>query len=700
MKQPLRVWSIYRKELVEILRDRRTLTAMVVIPVVLYPVLMLGFIRVAETEQSWLSAQRFVVQVENADQARRLGEIIETARARREEAESVRATFDIRVGASLPDAADAQVQLFVRIAESQPARPAPPGPPRLLITIVYNEVDARSRTAMEQLGRLTDLYRRECTRRSLEDLIRPEAGPQAAAEFARVMLEPVEVRFVSTATERQRGGWALAQFIPIVLVLMTITGSVYPAIDLTAGERERGTLETLMVTPVPTLYIILGKFLVVATVGILTAVLNVASVGATIHLSGLTRTFAEDMPIQIPLSALPVIVLCMIPFALLFAAILVAVCSFARTFKEAQNYVMPVILGALVPAMVVTLPSFRLTGGLLVLPVGNMVLLARELFQQTCTPFQVLIVLLTTTLYAAAALGVAVRLFGQEAVVFADAGSYRALFHRRYFRPQPCPTRTAALMLAAVLFPLSFYANTGLHALLGQDLTRMLAWLAVLQFAGLFVLVPLAVAAYCKLDLRETFGLRLPPARAWLAALLLGASCWVPAAQVAAWMPANEAMIEAGRRLQQELAARPLWMLILLLAAAPAVGEEWLFRGFVLSGLSAGRGRWAGILATAAIFAVYHFAFERLAVTFGIGLLLACLVRQSGSILPAVLLHALHNGLLLGVVTHAPALARRLGLGDDTTAARLPLHVLVPGMACFLLGLGLLVGLRPRRRAT
>src|SRR5207253_7727759 len=123
----------------------------------------------------------------------------------------------------------------------------------------------------------------------------------------------------------------------------------------------------------PTMHLIVGKFFVVATIGMITAALNVASVGATMHFSGITRALSAEMPVEIPISVLPVVLLCLIPFALLFSAVLLAVCSFARTFKEAQNYIMPVMILSLIPAFTTTMPSVRLERGLLVMPVGNMV---------------------------------------------------------------------------------------------------------------------------------------------------------------------------------------------------------------------------------------------------------------------------------------------------------------------------------------
>ena len=117
---------------------------------------------------------------------------------------------------------------------------------------------------------------------------------------------------------------------------MTITGAIYPAIDLTAGERERGTLESLMSTPVNVLDLVVGKFLVVTTVAIMGATLNLASVTATVYFGGFDRVIATTGG-ALPIGTMVLILLCLIPFAVLMSAIMIAVCSFARTFKEAQN---------------------------------------------------------------------------------------------------------------------------------------------------------------------------------------------------------------------------------------------------------------------------------------------------------------------------------------------------------------------------
>ena len=561
-----------------------------------------------------------------------------------------------------------------------------PLPTRMEVEIIYNEVNVRSRAAMEEFSDLLTEIRRLVTRECIARILGRGLGQTPSHVDVDVILNPLEVTMTSPATPHQRGGWALGQIIPIILVLMTITGAVYPAIDLTAGERERGTLETLMATPVPTLYLIVGKFLVVATIGLLTATLNLASVGATMHFGGVMRAITAEMPVAFPYAVLPVILLCMIPFALLFSAILVAACSFARTFKEAQNYVMPIIIGAMIPSMIVALPTVRLEGAMMVLPVGNMVLLTRELFQQTCSWPAVAVVLLSTSLYAVAAIAVAARLFGQEAVLFVDAGSYKTLLRRRFFRPALRPSAAQALMAAAILFPLSFYAQGWLFDDTTEQFIEKLKWVAAVQFAGLFVLLPIALSLYLKVDVVSAFRLRPPRARTCLAALLLGLSSWALAHELLLLQPTSEALIEFGREIEPQLADAPVWLVLLLLAVAPAVAEELFFRGFLLSGLSTAMRKWPAILTSADIFGVFHFMVERMPLTALMGIAIGYLCWQSRSILPCMLFHAMHNAWPM-VLARLPETARWFGMvneSGDATHLRMP--VLIAAVGTLLLG--------------
>ncbi len=710
MSSRSRIVAIYRKELIDILRDHRTMLAMVIVPVVIYPVLMLGFIRMAESEGARLRTQTFHVRVADEPTRELLRGIIDDVQAATKEEQRPQPKFSITAGSADEEVLSDEVQLVVGLDLRDNPVPAIELHPmyRLKVGIVYNEVDVRSRTAKEELAAIFERNNASTREQALLQILGTPETQDAARQRIEFILNPIAIESKSIATERQLGGWALGQVVPLVLVLMTITGAIYPAIDLTAGERERGTLETLMVAPVPVFTLIVGKFLVVASIALLAAILNVLCVGVTMHLGGLTSVMASQMSVEIPYETFPIIIFCMIPFALLFAAILVAVCSFARSSKEAQNYVMPVIIGAMVPAVSVLLPTVRLEGITLVLPVGNMVLLTRELFQQTYTWSQVFIVVLSTTLYASAAVAVAAKLFGQEAVLFADAGSYKTLIRRESFLPSVRPSAAQALLLVALLFPASFYAQSFLGQLGGGDFLWTQSVLVAVQFGGLFLVLPLVVAWYLKNQVKTTFLLALPSVFAWIGALLIGVSSWAMAREMIAWqsyvMPISPILHDASKAIEAQLVAAPLGLVLLMMAVVPAVTEEWLFRGYLLSGLASTFRKWAAIAVSGFLFGVFHFHVDRIPLTFALGMLMAYLCWQSRSLGPAILAHALHNGISVTMLCRPEWFTwmRFPDVPEEAVAPHLPVHVLIPTAACFVLGIVIftLLPSRPARETS
>ena len=694
-----RIRTIYVKELIDILRDRRTLIAMIVVPIVLYPLLMLGSVQAVSYQKEAMEQEALVIGVAGDRHRIMLSQLIQfdaAALAR----EKARLDPESDEAKELPTPLDdAKVQVFDSLEDLQQAireRQIPVGivfDGETLVDSIERQVkvhvhadyeEPRGRTAGR---RVEELIHR--TNERLQDSRLDERG------LPKSFLVPYTVETVNLAAPSS----ILGQILPLILILMTITGAIYPAIDLTAGERERGTLESLMVCPVPVIDLIVGKFLVVTTVAILGAALNLGSVTATVYFGGFDKLIASTGG-HVPIAKMLFILVALIPFAVLMSAIMIAVCSYARTFKEAQNYVTPVILAVLIPGGIAALPATRLEGIMLVMPVGNMVLLAKELLLGAAVgPWEVVMVLLSTTLYAGAAVAVAANVFGQESVVFADSGSLRGAFTRRMMKPSARPSVSMSLLVTALLFPTWFFVQSALSPGLDETAVGQLygtAWLMPL----LFVLLPVAILIYWKVDIVNTFSLRMPRAWHFVAAILIGLSAWVPAHEVnvlqQSLLGTPETVVQSAERLVEALKLLPPATALLILALLPAVCEELLFRGFLLGGLRSSTGKWSAIVASAAVFGVFHFFVFRFAVTAGLGVILAYLCWQSRSILPAMVTHALHNTLgVLSVIK--PEWQRVIGLPDDpdstTEWAHLPLWLILVGS--FVLILGLYLASRP-----
>lgn len=725
-----RVGVIYRKEMVDALRDRRTLVAMVIAPLLLYPLLMIVVVQALQIQKARLERQRYRVAVPDAAHAAWLNELLarESQAASQPEASSsapfpvaaasgqspvtsrasepaaggadeprgrpgfsarvVADQFDVRVADQDPTAllSDQQVQVVLRV------EPAPRGeerePPNRQVRIYFDSAEVQSEVAYDALARVVDHQ----ADRIVTDRLK-------ARGIERSMMSPLRIEARSLASPQKVGGALLGQIMPFLLVIMTITGAIYPAIDLTAGERERGTLETLVAAPVPMIEIVAGKFLVICTITIVITTLNLLSIGATVQFGGLADALARHGGgvSSVPVRVLPLVLGTMIPLAVLFSGVMLATCSFARTFKEAQNYMMPVMIGVMIPAMIVSyMPTLRLEGVLTVLPVANVVALIRELFLGKFNVTAIVLVLGSTTLYAGAAVLAAARLFGQEAVLFTDVAGLRAMVMRRFFRPRPRPSAAAALLLLAVIFPLQFYWQS---SMIGPDAEPgQVYWVIVAQQALFFAAPAVLVAWYLRLNVLTTLSLRTPSPSAMLGAILLGLGILPISTQLSRLQLrvfpslADEAGLEALQHLVTTGASLPVALLVF--ALTPAVCEELLFRGFLLAGLR-DRVRTAPLcMVVGLLFGLFHVIAAKLLVTALLGMVLALLCRRSGSIYPAMAAHLLNNGIAV-VAARNESLAAWLAMTDDSVS-RSPVWLLPTAAVCAALGLGVILSGRRR----
>jgi len=210
-----------------------------------------------------------------------------------------------------------------------------------------------------------------------------------------------------------------------MVILLCFTGAMYPAMDLTAGEKERGTMETILSSPVSRSDLVLGKFSLVLSASLATAALSVISMSVSFwaaqHFNALNFGNSKDpdtLHIQIGLSAALSVFLMAIPIAVLFSAALLTISLFAKTYKEAQSYLTPMTFVVVIPAVAAMLPGVDLTPKLALVPILNVSLLCKELVASTYHWNYISIIFASTCVYAAAALFIAIKMFQRESVLF------------------------------------------------------------------------------------------------------------------------------------------------------------------------------------------------------------------------------------------------------------------------------------------
>jgi sodium transport system permease protein len=247
----------------------------------------------------------------------------------------------------------------------------------------------------------------------------------AAKNLPEAVLKPFEVKQENVAPPEKVSGAAFGGLIGYMVILLCMTGAMYPAMDLTAGEKERGTMETILSSPISRMHLVLGKFFLILTAALGTAALSVLSMGVSFsvlsHYAGQTaggRAAAATFLLKLGPKAVFSVFFMALPVAVLFSATLMTIALFAKTYKEAQSYLTPMTFIVIIPAVAAMLPGVELTPKLSLIPILNVSLLCKELVTGTYHWNFITIIFLSTCVYAAAALFIAIKMFQRESVLF------------------------------------------------------------------------------------------------------------------------------------------------------------------------------------------------------------------------------------------------------------------------------------------
>jgi sodium transport system permease protein len=198
-------------------------------------------------------------------------------------------------------------------------------------------------------------------------------------------------------------------------------GTLHPAMDLTAGEKERGTLETILASGVTRRDLVLGKFFLVLTMSLITAVMSVTSFGVTVffakgYMADMTRGYAYT----VGAGAIFGMLVMVLPLAVFFSGVVLAVSVYAKSYKEAQHQTGPLMMAAILPAVISMLPGMELTPKLAMVPILNVCLVAQELFTGSYPWGSMAIAFASSCVVAGLALHAAVDRFQREEVLFRE----------------------------------------------------------------------------------------------------------------------------------------------------------------------------------------------------------------------------------------------------------------------------------------
>jgi len=649
-------WSnikvIFRRELRDQLRDRRTLFMVFVLPVILYPalsILMVSLISQGKARLESLDYKVGIVGVENAPGLLDLDDkkhfpvrLFVPDKPRKQATGAGPAPEDVQRrqrlhvmtdGATLDMLETGEIHVLVTFGKDFKLDEQKSAP----VTIHYDSADEKSRTAAKAVREVLRRWNGELRLARLGGLGKP-------IDF----INPIRLEDLDIATPAEAGAARLSSMFAFLLVIMALTGAFYPAVDLCAGEKERGTMETLLISPATRSEIVMGKYLTVMLASVATAVLNLAGMGVTAwHLMNVAARSTAGTPIEFSINPLSIawMLVLLVPLAALFSASCLAMSTFARSTKEGQYYLTPLFIIVFPLVLITMTPGLELNPLLACVPVTGTALLLKELMQghyQTGYLYA-LPVLASTTFYAYLALHWTVGLFRRESVLFREAEKLdmklwaKSLLVDKGATPSPGAAFAAALLIAGLMFFMAPRLSE----------TNLPTMSLMMQLA--FVLTPvLVMTGFLTSSYRRTLLLRWPGVTWMAAAVVLAITVQPLIVEFFHWLMQYVTVPEELKKIERALhEARDKMPLLLLtgLALAPGVCEELTFRGFVLNGVLRSHRVGGAIFISALLFAAVHLNPIQFPNALVLGLLLGLLAVRSGSILPGILFHAIHNGI-------------------------------------------------------
>lgn len=615
--------TLVEKEMLDVLRDKKTVVMMLVVPVILYPLIFIGAMQVMAMISSNMEEQNYRIAVDAEDEGAILHELTQYDDSSYTITIVDPESIDDYESALQNEELDVYVHGDVKDGELQ-------------YDVYYISSVTNSSYAMNIVMDVFDEYREELTRGKIKD----------AGLDIHEILEPISYQKQDTASNEQSLGSIMGSILPFMLVVSLIMGTMYPAIDTTAGERERGTLETILTLPVSNRQLIVSKFLTVAVIGMVSALLNIISMGGIAVymykvLDMQTDVASFDMGKFYP--AILVGILTIFAFSLFISAVTMCVTSFAKSYKEANNYITPLMLVVMFTGYIGFIPNVELTQTMAMIPVANICLLIKNILVFKIDYMIIAMVLISNIAYAVFAILFLSKIYDSEAILFGDGKGGLQLFEKREnLQKGGVPTVSDVWFVVALTIVLVLYAGSMLQLKFGLG--------GVFGTQLIILLVPLAVVLYTKKDIRQTYGFHSAGVRDFAGAffVILGMypfNIVISYALISLFPQSADNVVTTFSAIMDGNVVS----VFLVIAVAPAICEEMLFRGLIYNSMKEKYRVSVAIAIVAVLFGIYHMSLVKFIPTGLLGLVLCYVAYKTGSIFPSMMMHFINNALSVAV---------------------------------------------------
>ena len=725
MKWP-NVKLIFNRELRDQLRDRRTLFTVVVMPIVLYPLMGMAMLQVAQFMREY-PAKIWIIGNDNLPQSPSLvvdgqvnnefvneneAALLQFSLALPEDDELKKLVSEFREAPNSPAASGLVDQLIqtemkergLDVAVVAPSKFSAPddlavegtaavvaranSPPK--IYIFQNSASDQSRIGAHRIKSVIGRWQKSVIKQRLANNgISPE------------MVSSIEVVDADVADKHGKQTAIWSKLLPFIIMIWSLTGAFYPAIDLCAGEKERGTFETLLSSPAARSEIAIGKLLTVMSFSVTTALLNLLSMAFTglfvaSRMGGMPGGMSLGVP---PLASVGWLLLALIPISALFSAVALAAAAFARSSKEGQYYLVPLMMISMPLMMIPMMPSIKLDFGTSLIPVTGLMLFLRGLIEgqyAECIQFggPVCIVSFACCWFAVRWV---VHQFNSESVLFRPSERFGVGTWFRYVlrEREDLPSFANAILCAMVILVAKFFIGFAVSA--PQDFFDF-AKTTIIILAATIAVPGIMMALVLTRNPAKSLKLNMCSPAAACAAVLMAIMLnplftWFTGLVMVVYPPSGD-MFQLQDAVANILGTAPnIFAILAVFALAPAIFEELAFRGFILSGMQSLRNKWQAILITSVLFGIAHGVLQQSVITSVVGVVMAIIAVQTKSIFPCMLFHLTHNSMtvLLSSANARVVESTSLDLFLTSTNGGMYQYTILPGLFMTAFGIALLV---------
>ena len=617
-----KIFIVYKKELKEIFKDKKAIFMTIFFPIILYPSLIAMSTFLSLKGQDKVDKTVNTIIIEKAVEKNFVNEITKDSDFKIIEKENYEKAIENK-----------EADLYLSFDKD-----------KKIFNIYYNSTKDESKSALDKIDKHIKKYKEKNQKAILK-----EKG------ISESFLKIYDIEEKNLATKEKIANQVLGIIFPLIILIPLVGSIMYSALDLTCGEKERKTIETLFILPVKSESIMLAKLLAVISMGVFGTIINFLGMALSFFIAkSFVKELNDFLGQGLDYGFIFKCLVMTIPLIFIVSGVGLIVGLLSKDYKEAQNYVTPVYLVLILPVYFVTSPGWALEGVMTYIPVLNVFLSYKDLSLGNVSFTQMFLVLLTNIGFATVVLIIFAKLFNSETILFIDEKGFNFSL-KRIKAIEKKGLEVSEIIVFYFIMMMTLVSLGGLLQLklgvrglfLTQVLLIMLPSIALIQFLNLDYknLFPIK-----KVKLIDTVG----AIGFWFIVLMLVGI--ISSIQLKLF-PSQLKDLEL---LNKFMLDTKLWEKILIFSLTPAICEEILFRGLIFGSLKEKMDMKYAIILSGFLFGLFHLYPGKILSTALLGMLFAYVVAKTGSIITAMTLHFINNSFSLLLGSNIKALEQNL----------------------------------------